>query len=183
MTRNEFLYELSDSQLAVFDSQEVRSLIALRQQLFTYVRAEDNAYLISLAQMFDGHLVGASLFLLKDKADVLQAHIDLNIRSPQTSRQCSMNFIVDERVVAEFYTDNEPIVVENEVYAGSYALRYFDLSKNTLLFAHEITRPVLMTTNVPHLGYSVPAGGQLVSLGFRASYEEMRSWLETKLGT
>lgn len=179
MIDNEYAYDIPQKVLDLINVDDVYHLATLRsEESFTYIPAAQNEYLQHLnASVFDGHLCGVSLFVLKNKADVDRAHIDMNILRPETSRQCSMNFPLQCLVAAEWYTDREPITVYHPTYA-EYALRYFPVKDNDVVFEHVSEDPYLCNTNIPHLGYSVPVGGLLVSLGFGPTFEEMKALLQ-----
>ena len=182
MIDNEFAYELSDEQAERFDFESIISLVDMRQsEPISGIRTQNSVALQEANEAFDRCLIGVSVFRLSSKKATQEAHVDTNLAAPTTSRNCAINIkIGPHKSFVEWYTANDP-ELRNHYGSKDYALHYFDLKNNTLRFSIETVRPILIDTNLPHLGYSIPQGGLLASLSFTKSFDEMRLWLKASL--
>lgn len=182
MIDNEFAYELTPEQVEFFDMVRAKALITLRNEAKsnTVILASNNEYLSELDEKLMGIVSSVSLFRLFSKDGVAKAHTDSNkLASP--TRRSALNFVVSGDVNVEWWSANEPETVMYPHHPG-YACDYFPLGPvNDLRFTLQLdhSKATLVETEVPHLGYSNPEGGLLVSIGFFETFADMKALIKS----
>lgn len=179
MVDNEFAYELTHKQASVIDLASLLMLVNLKQDYFNHVRTTESPVLQEIDKAVGGCLLGMSMFRLPPiHAARTIAHIDKNLNTAIPSRDCALNFVLGKQEsYAEWWTDNDVEVREHGyTEAGAYRLQFFPCETNSVRFTLRMAHPTLIETNIPHLGYSIPQDGLLLSLGFTRSFTDMRQW-------